>query len=273
MAQRGSRIIAKLKKPSGERVGHVQALTRALSVLSTLAEHDEGMTLTEISRATQLAPSTTHRLLTTLQQERYIRFDSETSHWLIGVQAFVVGSSFVRSRDIVRVARPFLRRLVDVSGETANFVIEDEGMAVYIGQAESRQTVRAIARPGGRVFMHNSALGKTILASLPQDQVVKIIERHGLPSFTSQTIKDPNELMQHLEKVRLQGFGVDDEEYAVGLRCVAAAVFDEEGTPLGAMSVSGPTVRLSSERVLVLGAAVRSVADEVTAELGGRRPR
>jgi IclR family transcriptional regulator, acetate operon repressor len=173
----------------------------------------------------------------------------------------------------MHIARPFLRRLVDASGETANVVIEDEGMAVYIGQAESRQTVRAITRPGGRIFMHNSALGKAILAAMPQKEVVKIIERHGLPSFTPQTIKDPNELLQHLEEVRAQGFGVDNEEYAVGLRCVAAPVFDEEGSPLGAVSVSGPTARLSRDRVPGLGAAVRGAADEITREFGGRRPK
>ncbi len=256
--------------PSARRNSNVQALTRAMGALNILAQHDLGMTLSELARAAGLAPSTAHRLLTTLQDERFVRFDAETMRWLVGVQAFIVGNAFLQSRDVGRIARPFLRRLVEETGETANLAIEDEGMAVYLGQVESRQLVRAIAKPGGRVFMHSSALGKAILAAMPRPEAVRIIRERGLPVFTPRTIDEPGRLLRHLDQVRAQGFGLDDQEYALGLRCVAAAVLDADSLPIAAVSVSGPTVRVTSERLPELGAAVRHVAAEITAELGGR---
>lgn len=252
-----------------ERLGHVQSLTRALSLLNLLAQHEDGMALTEAARAAGLAPSTAHRLLTTLQQERFVRFDSEAARWLVGVQAFAVGNAFLHTRDLGRSA---LRRLMEETQETANLGIEDEGMAVYLGQVQSRQLMRAIAKPGGRVFMHGSGLGKALLAAMPPAEAARVLRQRGMPVFTPRTIDDPARLPRHLEEVRARGFAVDDEEYAVGLRCVAAAVFDENGAAVGAVSVSGPAVRVTRERVEELGAAVRRGADDLTAELGGRRP-
>ena len=255
------------------RDGRVQALTRALEILNVIAEHGEGMGLTELARATKLAPSTAHRLLTTLQQDRFVQFDSGAGLWLVGVQAFRVGSAFVHTRDIARIARPYLRRLTEATGETANLAIEDEGMAVYVGQVESRQFVRAIAKTGGRVFMHSSALGKAILAALPPADISKIILHRAMPLFTPKTIVEEAALLRQVEKIRRQGYAVDDEEYSIGLRCVSASVFDEHGSPIAAISLSGPTFRVTRNRVPELGATVLQVAQELTAELGGRRPK
>jgi IclR family acetate operon transcriptional repressor len=252
-------------------IGRVQSLTRALSILNALALQDDGMTLTEVARTTSLAPSTAHRLLTTMQQERFVRFSAESNRWMVGVQAFLAGCAFLHSREVIQLARPFLRRLMEQSGETANLAIEDEGMAVYMAQVESRQTMRAIAKPGGRVFMHCSSLGKAILAGLTDAEVSDIVKLRGLPRLSNNTIDAPGRLQQQLDQVRRQGYAVDDEEYYVGLRCVAAAVYDEHGRPLAAISASGPTVRVTTERVPALGGLVKSLAAEITVELGGRR--
>lgn len=255
-----------------DRGGRVQSLTRAMALLNLLSRHEDGMALTDAARAAGLAPSTAHRLLTTLQHDRFVRFDGENARWLVGLQAFAVGSAFLHTRDLGRSARPVLRRLVDETGETANLGIEDEGMAVYLGQVQSRQLMRAIVKPGGRVFMHGSGVGKALLAALPPEEAARIVRQRGLPVFTPRTIDDEARLVRHLGEIRARGFAVDDDEYAVGLRCVAAAVFDEDGAPLGAVSVSGPAVRVTRERVSELGEAVRRSADTLTAELGGRRP-
>ena len=98
------------------------------------------------------------------------------------MEAFVAGNAFLQTRDITRAARPYLRRLMEQSGETANLAIMDDDMAVYMGQVESRQTMRAICRPGGRVFLHSSALGKSMLALMPPGEVARILaarERRG----------------------------------------------------------------------------------------------
>jgi len=112
-----------------------------------LARHTQGLTLSELAGKVTLPTSTAHRLLTTLQNERYVRFANDRNLWFVGVQAFEVGSAFVRSRDIVGIARPFMRRLMEESGETVNIAVHDAGEVVFLDQVESRNMMRAIARP------------------------------------------------------------------------------------------------------------------------------
>jgi IclR family transcriptional regulator, acetate operon repressor len=253
-----------------ERLGGVQSLRRALSILKVIAAAGDGVTLTEIARATDLASSTVHRLLTTLQQDRFIQFKSAGSRWLIGVDAFTVGCAFLGVRDIARGARPLLRRLMERSGETANLAILSDDMAVYMDQVESLQTVRAICKPGGRVVLHSTSLGKSMLAAMRPEEVNRILTTKGMARFTRRTLDTPARMAADLNEVRAVGYAIDDEEYSTGLRCVAAAVLNEYGEPIGAVSVSGPAIRVSRDRLPQIGPLVRAIANELTLELGGR---
>lgn len=250
----------------------VRSLLRALNILKTLAGTGDGMTLADVAQIVGLAPSTAHRLLTTLESERFVRFDAEQHHWQIGVQAFTVGNAFARNRDVVAIARPYLRRLMEESGETANLYLAIDGEAICMAQVECRQMMRAIARPGGRVLMHCSGVGKAILAHVPETELGATLRRHGLPRLTERTLDTPKKLRQHLELVRARGWSLDDEEHAVGMRCVAAAIADEAGTPLAAISLSGPAARITDERVQDLGRLVQGIAGELTAAIGGVVP-
>jgi IclR family acetate operon transcriptional repressor len=249
--------------------GQVQSLSRALAILATLAESGDGMTLTDVAQIVGLPPSTVHRLLTTLQQQRFVRFEPLGHLWQVGVQAFVVGSAFVRTRDVVGAARPFMRRLMEESGETVNLYVEHEGEAICMSQVECRQLMRAIARPGGRVKMHCSGAGKALLAYLPDGEVTRILQRHGLPRITERTLDTPKRLRADLAAIRARGYAIDDEEHAIGLRCVAAPVFDEHGAPAAGLSLSGPSARVTPERLPALGALAASIAGELSHATGG----
>ncbi|MGQ9365051.1 IclR family transcriptional regulator domain-containing protein [Azospirillum sp. ST 5-10] len=257
------------KGNAADKAGQVQSLQRALSILQTLAHSHDGLTLTELSQTVGLAPSTSHRLLTTLQQQQFARFDPIGNVWQVGVGAFTVGNAFVRTRDVALMARPLMRGLMEESGETVNLYVEDGGEAMCLTQIECRQLMRAIARPGGRVKMHCSSVGKAILAWLPDRDVSKVLERHGLPTFTAHTIATPRGLRDDLARIRARGYAVDDEEHAVGMRCVAAPIFDEHGRPAAALSVSGPAARIDDARLAVLGSLVVAAAGAATRELGG----
>lgn len=254
------------------RSGQVQSLARAISLLNALTDEDYGLSLSDLAQKVGLAPSTTHRLLTTLQEERFVRFDVERNVWLIGVQAFVVGNAFVRSRDLVAMSRPHMRNLMEDSGETVNLAVEDQGEAIYLGQVECRQMMRAIAKPGGRVALHCSGVGKALLSGLPDAEVTRIVQRRGLGRFTEKTIDTPVKLRQALSLARQQGYAFDDEENAIGLRCVASVIYDEYGHPLAGLSLSGPTARLTDERVPLLGAMIVRAAADITSALGGAKP-
>jgi IclR family acetate operon transcriptional repressor len=157
------------------------------------------------------------------------------------------------------------------SGETANFAILDGDMTVYLGQVESRQTMRAICTVGGRVFLHGSALGKSMLSLMSGEEASRVLSVKGMRRLTGHRVGTASQIAIELGEVRKAGFAIDDEEYSPGLRCVAAAVTDHNGLPLGAISISGPSVRIRRDRLRKLGTFVRSMAEELTAELGGRR--
>jgi IclR family acetate operon transcriptional repressor len=253
-------------------VGTVRAVERALSLLQLLASAGEGLTLSELAELAGLPVATVHRLLVTLEARRFVRFEPSYGLWQIGVAAFTVGSAFARSRDIVALARPLMRRLVADTGETANLAIADEGEMVYLAQIESREMMRAIARPGGRVKMHCSALGKAILSFLPDAEVSRILQGHGLAAMTPKTLTTPRGLRAELARTRARGFAIDDEEYAVGLRCIAAPLFDEHARPFAALSISGPSLRIHDGRIAALGELLRTTAAQLTAAYGGSTP-
>jgi len=257
-------------QPAGRAGGdQVQSLMRSLALLNRIAEStDEGATLTILAQQVGLPSSTAHRLLTTLEQERYVRFNPDGKLWTVGVQAFVVGCTFTRTRTLVGVARPHMRHLMEDGGETVNLAVEDEGEAVYLSQVECRQMMRVFARPGSRVPLHCSAVGKAILSATTDKTLSKILHRRGMPRLTVKTITSPPALRAELERVRAAGYAVDDEEHAIGLRCIAAPIFDETGDVVGAVSASGPMARIGDERVPQLGALVLDAARAISADMG-----
>jgi len=262
-------------RPEGgrpERSGQVQSLLRALTLLNHLSEVDDGASLTELAHRAGLAPSTAHRLLTTLQQAHYVRFDTERTRWSIGVQAFVVGNTFVRNRDLPQFARPIMRHLMEESGETVNLAVEDQGQAVYLAQVESRQMMRALVPPGARALLHASGVGKALLSAMSEARRAEALKRHGLPRVTVRTRTSLAALTADLEEARRKGVAVDDEEHAVGLRCVASVIYDETGAAAGAISVSGPAARITADRLPALADLVLKAAQRITLDFGGSHP-
>ena len=254
--------------------GQVQSLVRALALLNRIAEApDDGATLTDLAQQVGLPASTAHRLLTTLEQERYVRFDQGGRLWSVGVQAFVAGCGFTRTRGLAALARPHLRRLMEDAGETVNLAVEDDCEAVYLAQVECRQMMRAFARPGSRVPLHCSGVGKAILSGASDKALTRILHRRGMPRLTVKTITVPAALRIDLDRARAAGFAIDDEEHAVGLRCIAAPIVDETGDIVAAVSASGPMARILDERLAPLGALVRQAARAISAELGGDQAR
>ncbi len=260
-------------KESLRASGQVQSLSRALKLLNALSYHPQGLSLSEIATEVGLPNSTAHRLLTTLQNERYVRFDNEHSAWMIGVQAFRVGAAFVRSRDLVSIARPYMRRLMNQSGETVNLGILDRGEVVYLAQVETQKMMRAIAGPGGRAPLHCSGIGKALLSCCGEDDFRQITEQMPYHRETPKTLVSRDSFIEDIRRGQEHRYFLDDEENVIGLRCVAAVIFDEHSQPMAGLSISGPTARITNSRIPSLGRSVIAIADEITFELGGHRPQ
>jgi IclR family acetate operon transcriptional repressor len=254
------------------RDGGVQSVDRALQIIETLAEDDEGYRLSDLAVRTGLSTSTAHRLLTTLEKRRFVQFDPTCSKWHVGAQSFAVGATFTRRRNVVAQAVPYLRRLRDRTRETANLAVVDDEAIMVLTRVESREIMRSLTKVGGRVAMVASGVGKAVLATYSDAEVGAIIRHHGMPRLTEKSIVRPGDLFKDLAAIRRQGYAVDDEEACMGLRCIAAVVYNDCSEPLAAISVSGMTSRVSDDRLPDLGRAVREVAAELTAALGGAMP-
>lgn len=256
----------------GARSESVRSLVRALGIVNRLSEAEGAMTLTRIAESVDLAPSTVHRLLTTLEQERYVRFDPERRLWSVGVQAFVAGCAFLKTRDLIGVARPYMRALMEECRETVNLAVQDEREAVYVHQIEHPSIQRFLAKPGARVPLYCSAVGKALLAAKTDGELESLVPEAGARRLTANTIVSRSALRVDIALTRERGFAVDDEEHAVGLRCVAALVFNELCEPMAAISVSGPAARISPSNIPRLGELLRQKTARLTARLGGSSP-
>lgn len=261
------------RPPSGKAAqpSSVQALDRALHILEIVAEAD-GLTLTEIANRAGFAPSTAHRLLTTLQGRGFVQTGDELGHWVVGVGAFGVGMSFLRGRKLVTMGRGIMRDLMKSSGETANLGVEDEGEVVFISQVETHEAMRAFFRPGRRGAIHASGIGKALLAAMPDVRVRALVEARGLRGFTASTHADVKSLLADLVEIRARGWSLDNEEHTLGMRCIAAVVYNEYGEAIAGVSISGPTVRITDERLAELGEQVRKASLDITAAIGGTLP-
>jgi len=249
----------------------VQVLDRALSLLAIIAEGD-GSTLTSLSERTGMAPSTIHRLLTSLAGHGMTTHDGDTGSWSIGVKAFEIGNAFLRFRKLGTISRPYLQDLMEESGETANIGIEDGGEVVFISQVESHAPMRAFFRPGRRGPIHASGIGKAILSTWSDTEIAAALSGRALARFTDGTLNTLSSLMANIKEIRYRGWSIDDEEHTLGMRCIAAPIFNEYGEAIGGISVSGPTVRIDDEKLASLGPVVRRTADELTCAIGGHRP-
>ncbi|WP_316014913.1 IclR family transcriptional regulator [Roseobacter sp. HKCCA0434] len=255
-----------------ERTGQVRAVVRGLTLLQHIAESDAGLTLTDAADRADLPPSTTHRLLTTMEAERFVRFDVAAGTWQIGVAAFVTGAAFLKTRSLMLVAKPFLTQLVELTGETANVFVESNGEVVCLDQVESRHATRSLTQIGGRLPMHASGSGKSLLSHMSKDRRQQLLGSGDLVAMTPSTITCRKDLNEILDRARTDGFASDHGEHSDGMRSAASAVFCEAGNPIAALAVSGPEWRIDDAKMSELCDHVKQAARDVTVEFGGRAP-
>ncbi|SFN20884.1 transcriptional regulator, IclR family [Izhakiella capsodis] len=251
--------------------GQVQSLTRGLTLLALIAEAQSSIALTELAQQAGLPNSTTHRLLMTMQQMGFVRQVGDLGLWTIGARMFVIGSSFLQSRNLLAMVHPMLRKLMEDSGETVNLAVLDysDYQAVIIDQVQCHQLMRMSAPIGGKLPMHASGAGKAFLANLSEERVSALLHQRGLRHFTPRTLTAPQNLKADLAQARRSGFALDDEEHALGLRCIAACIYDEYHEPYAAISISGPASRITDDRITELAALVIKAAKEITKQYGG----
>ena len=251
---------------------HVQVLDRALAVLDTLAKEPAPASLMELSAKLQLHKSTAHRLLMVLERHRMVEREPQTGRYRLGLRLFELGSLAISRFDIRDRARPYLERVLFETEETVHLCVLDAGEVLYVDKVEPSRSVRMASKIGRLSPAHCSAVGKAMLAHLPEPAVDDVLKRHGLARMTARTIVTPGELKAELKTVRERGYAIDNEEAEDGVRCVGAVILGHNGRPLGAISTSAPSFRLTMERVPAVAASVCRAARSISVESGYQGP-
>lgn len=246
----------------------IKSLDRAMEVFEHLSS-TRGETLSEIAVHLDQSPATVYRILVTLEGRGLVEFDAVEQIWHIGARAFVIGARYLRRTSLVDRARPILRRLMEETGETANLGIERGTSVLFVSQVETHENIRAFFPPGTLSPLHASGIGKALLAEMEDARLNRFLARTHLERFTEFTICDRARLKAELSEIRSRGFSIDAQEKSLGMRCVAAPVFDVGGDAVAGLSVSGPTSRVGEDRIPVFGQAVSRAARDLTAAMGG----
>lgn len=250
----------------------IKSLDRALEIFDHLSGQSGGQTLSALASDLGQAPATVYRVLLTLEKRRLVEFSPDDQRWHIGSHAFVIGARFLRRTSLVERARPIMRRLMEETGETANLGIVQDSAVLFVSQVETHASIRAFFPPGTLSPLHASGIGKALLAEMPADRLDRVIATNGLAVFTDKTLTTHAALAADLERTRVRGHAIDDEERTDGMRCVAAAIFDVHAEAVAGISVSGPITRMSLATTARLASAVMAAAAELTAAIGGARP-
>lgn len=246
----------------------IKSLDRAMEVLDYVSQH-QGKALSELATEMDQSPATLYRVLVTLETRGLVEFDPEEQAWHIGPQAFIIGARFLRRTTLVERARPVLRRLMEVTGETANLGVETSGQVLFVSQVETHASIRAFFPPGTLSQMHASGIGKALLAEMDDARLTRLLSNQPLTAFTEHSITDADALRAELALTRSRGYAIDGEEKNIGMRCIAAPVFDFNNEPVAGISVSGPTSRVGTGDIDRLSAAVMQAATDLTTAIGG----
>ncbi len=232
-----------------QKEAHVKSIERAFLIVDALAEEPREHSLTELAGTLGWPKSTVHGVLSTLVQYRYVEQSEETGRYRLGIRFFELGVKVGKMWDIRSIAMPYMQKLNAELGEMVQLGTEDHGEILYLEKLDSVHLIRIVSEIGGRLPIHCTGLGKAMLAYMPDIRRKRIIREKGLTSYTPNTITNAAALERELEAIRERGYAIDDGEIMLGLRCVAAPIFDDRGHVKYALSISGMQGNMEGERL------------------------
>jgi len=224
----------------------IKAVERAAGMLDAL-EEEGPMGVSDLADRVGVSKGTAHTYLSTLESERLVAATS--GEYRLSLRYLSLAERVTERTEIYDLAKTEVDKLAEATDERAQFAMLEDGMVANVYRARGENAIRTTITVGQYDYPHYIAVGKAMLAHLPEERLDAIIEDNGLPGRTERTITDPGQLREHLATVRERGYAVDDEERARGVRCVGAPILDDAGDVLGGISVSGPAQRMTDDRI------------------------
>src|SRR5579872_1307108 len=248
------------------------AVERALGMLEAVSQEPEGLSNAEISRKLDIPKSSASYILRTLEKQGYLHRDGESGKYRVGLKILSLSRGALSGIDVREVALPIMRHLVDKTNLTCHLAILDGSEAVYIEKVEPTGFIRMDTWVGRRMRVHATSVGKSLVAHIPQPQLEKILADRAMERRTPKTICTLPRLLKELEKVRTQGYAVDDEENNLGARCVGAPVFNQQGVIEASVGLSGTIGQVNAQTMPRIVEALKDAARHVSMQLGYRAP-
>jgi len=246
----------------------VPSVERALRILEVLANSKRGLSLAQLIQSIGIPKSSAHCLLLTLERNGFLRRNEASGRYLFGLKLFSLATMAVERIELREQVLPLLVGLMKKTGLTVHMALLEHGDAVLIERVEAPGPFRLATWVGKRMGMHCTSLGKAIMAYLKPADLTILVKEHGLPRHNQNTIASMRELREELDEVRRHGYAVDDQEEEMGLRCVGAPIFDRDGVPIAAISLSGTTAQICPADLTRLGEEVTKIAQDVSWKLG-----
>lgn len=246
----------------------VQSVERAFRLLELLGKADNFIAISDLAGQSGLSLGTTHRLLETLIALQYVERDPTSRKYTLGLRVLQLRGAVIGHMNLSIQAMPVMKALMQRVNETVHLAVLNDGEIVYIDRIEGLHTQGMYTRIGKRAPAHCTALGKIMLAYLPENEWRQIVTDHGLPAFTSHTITSADALAVELHKAREHGFVFDNEEVEIGIRCIAAPLRDYSGAVVAALSISGPIGRMRPNRDAELSEAACWASQLISTKLG-----
>lgn len=245
----------------------VRVLHKTLDILETIKLAPAGVRLADLTRTVELPKATVYRILTTLEGRGYLD-RAEDGGYRVSKKLFDRQREVPIEQILSKVAQPFMAQLVGATKETVNLGILDAGEVVVIDTVESPQAVRMSSKIGNRRYLHATALGKVLLAGLPEKEVTRLIRLKGLSRITAHTIVTKPALRAELSKVRQQGYAIDNQENEMEGRCIGAPIHGPDGRVVAALSVSGPVFRMDIVRARGLAPKLAETCAAISSAIG-----
>lgn len=246
-----------LKTPS------LPSVPRALEVLGYIAAAPNGLKLTQLTRSLGFPRSTLHCLLLTLERTGYIQRTSPRGPYLCGPRLLELSEKALGGSSLREISTPVLRSLMQRTRLTVHVATLERDQVMIIAQLAPPGT-RMMTSLGQRLEVHCTALGKIIASHLPEARLTEILRARALTPHNERTIISPKKFGEELALSRQRGYAVDDEEDAIGYRCLAAPILDKSGMPVAAISVMGTTMQISAENAAALGAELTRAAKRIS---------
>ena len=246
----------------------MKSLIKAIDIINAVAEAGSAG-IRELSTATGYPPSTIHRIAATLAERHYFQQDPVTKQYALSFRFLELGTQVQQKIHLTSIARPHIERLMDETRESVNLAVRDGDSMVYLDIAQSNHSIlQLFTRPGARVPLYATGVGKLFLSWMAKSELDAYLERSNRTPYTPYTLVEKDKIISDLERIRKQGYPVDNEEMEEGVRCVAALIFDHQGKPAASVSITGAAMRVTPDKIKLFGKLINNCAAAISRQLG-----